>query len=135
MMSDIIISVAELAHRLESGDLTAEAAMRTWGDRTVWAALLYIGVKAAHAAAVHGNHPARVFLSYRWEGDEHVKWVVSLAERLRDSGYDVLLDRWNLVTKTVDVPKFVARMAACDAVLMVVTQGYMDAVRGVEKDD
>jgi tetratricopeptide (TPR) repeat protein len=128
-------SVAELARRLESGELAVEEAMRAWGDRTVWAALLHIGVKAEYLASVHGNHPAKVFLSYRWEGDEHVEWVVSLAEQLRHSGYEVLLDRWNFVERSVDVPKFVARMAACDVVLMVVTHGYMDAVRGVEKPD
>lgn len=38
----------------------------------------------------------RVFLSYSWTSDEHVQWVIELAERLRADGVDVVLDQWDL---------------------------------------
>lgn len=43
---------------------------------------------------VPGN--PRVFVSYSWESDGHRHWVRSLAERLVESGVDVILDQWQL---------------------------------------
>jgi hypothetical protein len=39
----------------------------------------------------------KVFVSYSWTNDAHVKWVLALATRLRDEGIDVILDQWRLV--------------------------------------
>jgi len=38
----------------------------------------------------------RVFVSYSWTTDEHVDWVVGLAQRLKSNGVDVILDQWHL---------------------------------------
>ena len=38
----------------------------------------------------------RVFISYSWDGDPHVDWVLQLATRLRSDGVDTVLDRWDV---------------------------------------
>ena len=40
--------------------------------------------------------PPKVFISYSWTSDEYADWVKKLAEKLRDNGVDVVLDRWRL---------------------------------------
>lgn len=39
----------------------------------------------------------KVFISYSHDSDEHKKWVLELATRLRCHGVDVILDQWDLV--------------------------------------
>jgi TIR domain len=38
----------------------------------------------------------KLFISYSWSNAEHEQWVVNLATELRDSGVDVILDKWDL---------------------------------------
>lgn len=38
----------------------------------------------------------KLFISYSWTSDEHEQWVVTLATALRESGVDVVLDKWDL---------------------------------------
>lgn len=38
----------------------------------------------------------KLFISYSWSSPEHEKWVISLATELRESGVDVILDKWHL---------------------------------------
>lgn len=38
----------------------------------------------------------KLFISYSWSDIEHEQWVVSLATELRESGIDVILDKWDL---------------------------------------
>lgn len=38
----------------------------------------------------------KVFISYSWTNDEHVAWVIRLAERLVGDGVNVILDQWDL---------------------------------------
>lgn len=38
----------------------------------------------------------KVFISYSWSASEHEQWVVDLASGLRESGIDVILDKWDL---------------------------------------
>lgn len=40
--------------------------------------------------------PPRLFISYSWSSQDHELWVVDLASRLRESGIDVILDKWEL---------------------------------------
>ncbi|MFF0830185.1 SEFIR domain-containing protein [Brevibacillus sp. NPDC003359] len=38
----------------------------------------------------------KVFISYCWSSEKHIKWVLSLAEKLvAESGVDVILDQWH----------------------------------------
>lgn len=38
----------------------------------------------------------KLFISYSWSSPEHEQWVVDLAAELRESGVDVILDKWDL---------------------------------------
>jgi hypothetical protein len=38
----------------------------------------------------------KLFISYSWSSAEHEQWVVDLATELRESGIDVILDKWDL---------------------------------------
>lgn len=38
----------------------------------------------------------KLFISYSWSSSEHEQWVLQLASELRESGVDVILDKWDL---------------------------------------
>lgn len=38
----------------------------------------------------------KVFISYSWSNATHENWVIDLATELRNSGVDVILDKWDL---------------------------------------
>lgn len=38
----------------------------------------------------------KLFISYSWTSSSHEEWVLSLASELRESGVDVILDKWDL---------------------------------------
>jgi len=38
----------------------------------------------------------RLFVSYSWTSAQHAEWVLQLATELRESGVDVVLDKWDL---------------------------------------
>lgn len=38
----------------------------------------------------------KVFISYSWSSPDHEEWVLTLATDLRESGFDVILDKWDL---------------------------------------
>lgn len=38
----------------------------------------------------------KLFISYSWSSPEHEQWVLDLATELRESGIDVILDKWDL---------------------------------------
>jgi hypothetical protein len=40
--------------------------------------------------------PPKLFISYSWSNPEHEQWVLDLATRLRESGVDTILDKWDL---------------------------------------
>ena len=38
----------------------------------------------------------KLFISYSWSNSQHEQWVIELATSLRESGIDVILDKWDL---------------------------------------
>lgn len=40
--------------------------------------------------------PPKLFISYSWSSPQHEQWVIELATSLRESGVDVILDKWDL---------------------------------------
>ncbi|MFH1642849.1 MAG: toll/interleukin-1 receptor domain-containing protein [Nanoarchaeota archaeon] len=38
----------------------------------------------------------KVFISYCWSSEEHEQWIIHIAERLVESGVNILLDKWDL---------------------------------------
>ena len=68
----------------------------------------------------------KVFISYSHDTQEHKKWVLDLATRLRNSGIDAALDQWDLGPGD-DLPKFMeTNLANADRVLMICTERYVE---------
>lgn len=67
----------------------------------------------------------KVFVSYSHDSQEHKKWVLGLATRLRNVGVDAALDQWDLGPGD-DIPRFMERhLALADRVLMICTESYV----------
>jgi hypothetical protein len=67
----------------------------------------------------------KVFISYSHDSQEHKRWVLDFATRLRNTGVDAALDQWDLGPGD-DLPAFMERnLAVADRVLMVCTERYV----------
>ncbi len=67
----------------------------------------------------------RAFISYSHDSQEHKKWVLDFATRLRNTGVDAILDQWDLKPGD-DLPPFMERnLVSADRVLMVCTEQYV----------
>lgn len=67
----------------------------------------------------------KVFVSYSHDSQEHKKWVLDLATRLRGSGVDAIIDQWELRPGD-DLPHFMeTHLADSDYVIMVCTDTYV----------
>jgi len=67
----------------------------------------------------------KVFISYSWSNPQHEQWVINLATELRQSGVDVILDKWDLreghdaiafMEKMVTDPEIKKVIIVCDRV-------------------
>ncbi len=68
----------------------------------------------------------KAFISYSHDSQEHKKWVLEFATRLRHTGVDAILDQWELKPGD-DLPHFMERhLASADRVLMICTTRYVD---------
>jgi hypothetical protein len=68
----------------------------------------------------------KVFVSYSHDSQEHKKWVLDFATRLRNTGVDAILDQWELKPGD-DLPHFMERnLTVADHVLMVCTERYVE---------
>lgn len=63
------------------------------------------------------------FISYSWDTEEHQDWVLSLANKLRENGVDVSLDKW--VPDGGDLHHFMSSsIINSDYVILVLTPNY-----------
>ena len=68
----------------------------------------------------------KVFISYSHDSQEHKKWVLDLATRLRNSGVDAIIDQWELRPGD-DLPHFMeTHLADSDYVVMICTDKYVE---------
>ncbi|AVQ86494.1 hypothetical protein C7R88_03695 [Plesiomonas shigelloides] len=68
----------------------------------------------------------KVFVSYSHDTQDHKKWVLDLATRLRNSGIDAIIDQWEL-TAGDDLPHFMeTQLIQADRVLMICTERYVE---------
>jgi len=68
----------------------------------------------------------KAFVSYSHDSQEHKKWVLDFATRLRNSGVDAILDQWELKPGD-DLPHFMEKhLANVDRVLMICTNRYVE---------
>jgi hypothetical protein len=68
----------------------------------------------------------KVFVSYSHDTQDHKKWALDLATRLRNSGIDAIIDQWELGPGD-DLPHFMeTHLATADRVLMICTERYVE---------
>lgn len=74
----------------------------------------------------------KVFISYSHDSQEHKKWVLDLATRLRQTGIDAIIDQWELRPGD-DLPHFMeTQLANSDYVLMICTDRYVQKANSGE---
>ena len=74
----------------------------------------------------------KLFISYSWSNATHEQWVVSLATELRESGVDVILDKWDL-KEGHDAVAFMEKMVtdpAIKKVAMITDKTYAEKADG-----
>ncbi|MBK1890776.1 toll/interleukin-1 receptor domain-containing protein [Undibacterium sp. 14-3-2] len=68
----------------------------------------------------------KAFISYSHDSQEHKKWVLDLATRLRNNGVDAILDQWDLKPGG-DLPHFMELgLTTADRILMICTDKYVE---------
>jgi len=68
----------------------------------------------------------KAFISYSHDTQEHKKWVLELATRLRNNGIDAILDQFEL-QPGADLPHFMeTHLATADKIIMICTDKYVD---------
>jgi hypothetical protein len=75
---------------------------------------------------MHVDQP-KLFISYSWSSPDHEQWVVNLATELRESGVDVILDKWDL-REGQDAIQFMERMVSApdiQKVAIIADETYM----------
>jgi hypothetical protein len=61
----------------------------------------------------------KLFISYSWSSPSHEQWVLDLASELRESGVDVILDKWDL-KEGYDAVAFMEKMVTDPEIKKVV---------------
>lgn len=79
----------------------------------------------------------KLFISYSWSNPQHEQWVIDLATSLRESGVDVILDKWDLkeghdayafMEKMVNDPEIEKVAIVCDEVYSAKADGRAGGV-------
>lgn len=74
----------------------------------------------------------RLFVSYSWTSAQHAEWVLQLATELRESGVDVVLDKWDL-KEGHDAHAFMESMVTeptITKVILICDKAYADKADG-----
>lgn len=68
----------------------------------------------------------KVFISYSHDSQDHKKWVLELAIRLRNNGIDAIIDQFELKLGD-DLPHFMeTNLENADKIIMICTDRYVD---------
>jgi len=66
----------------------------------------------------------KCFISYSWDSNSHKKWVRYLAEKIRESGVEVILDQWHLQLGS-DLTRFMEEaIRDSDCILLICTPNF-----------
>lgn len=66
----------------------------------------------------------RVLISYSWDDEDHKKWVLALADRLRGDGVDIILDQYELSIGS-NLDHFIeTSVSSADKVIIILTPNY-----------
>ncbi len=78
------------------------------------------------------SKPVRVFLSYKWEDEEHNLWVERLAHDLRIRGIDAWLDKWEVRLGESFTDYMTSAITRADVFLFVMTPSSVEAAEAHE---
>jgi hypothetical protein len=68
----------------------------------------------------------KAFISYSHDTQQHKKWTLELATRLRNNGIDAILDQWEL-QPGADLPHFMeTHLSSADKIIMICTDKYVE---------
>lgn len=79
----------------------------------------------------------KLFMSYSWSSPDHEEWVLRIATELRESGVDVILDKWDLkdgqdtyvfMEKMVNDPDIKKVLMVCDRIYVEKANGRLGGV-------
>ena len=74
----------------------------------------------------------KLFVSYSWTSPDHETWVLNLATEVRESGVDVILDKWDLKEGN-DAHAFMEKMVTdpeIKKVILICDRAYVDKADG-----
>lgn len=132
MENDIIKGskyLEDLLTREDGTMMSVKEAVKYYGNRGVWIAALNSEIRDKLRRPRLKGYPPRIFISYRWESEEHKAWVRKLASRLRERGFEVLLDQFqSMEGSRLNVPKYVSSIAECHYFVIIITSGYCEVV-------
>lgn len=76
-----------------------------------------------------------IFVSYRWESEEHNRWVARFANDLKSRGYGIVYDGdLRRLATPPSVPELVARIATCNCFMPILTELYRRRVELASND-
>jgi tetratricopeptide (TPR) repeat protein len=76
-----------------------------------------------------------IFISYRWESEEHSHWVARFANDLMSRGYGIVYDGdLRRLATPPSVPELVARIATCNYFMPILTEPYRRRVELASND-
>lgn len=70
----------------------------------------------------------KVFISYKWESDNHNDWVMKFAVDLRSAGIDASLDRWEVRYGDSFTEYMTSKISEADVMLFIMTTASVAAV-------
>ena len=74
-----------------------------------------------------------IFISYCWESDEHIQWVLYLYKKLRDNGINAKIDQDEINHKTINLNTFMLNnIKDNDYVLVILTPTYAQKANNLE---
>jgi len=82
------------------------------------------------------GYPPKIFISYRRESAEHIKWCEDLAGELKLAGYEVMLDELAIPAGEASpelLARFVGQLAAADVALMIITPAATSTEHGIRR--
>ena len=80
--------------------------------------------RAAESPGITKKENPKVFISYSWDNEDHKRWVLELANRMRSNGVDIILDRYYL-TAGKSVTHFVENaLRDAQKVVIIFTPNY-----------
>jgi hypothetical protein len=74
------------------------------------------------------NRKTKVFISYKWEGETHDKWVEQLAGDLRIAGLEPILDKWSVRYGDSFIDYMTSMIGVADIVIFIMTAQSVQAV-------